>query len=362
MSKFKILILVNGRERGYFGIRARGLVKYFDNIEYKILYRKRKLYSLFRFLIYSLAYKSSLIYVINISYSGIIAALLAKFLSGKKLIIETGDINYELFKTIGRAPLICLLERALEYLSLMSSDVIITRGKYFKEYLENKGCKNVYYIPDGVDVSKFRPMQMSGLKKRIAPNNELVIGIVGSLTWSKQLNLCYGWDLIEMLNIMKDKPIKGVIIGDGNGRKNLEQKVKKHGIDNKIIFTGWLAYEKLPEYINIMDICLSTQTNDVVGWMRTTGKLPLYLACGKYILATDVGGAHYILPPNMRLQYNGKKDSGYPQRLVRAINEILANRELLKQGAKNRDIALENFDYKKLSKRLETILEDTQNA
>ena len=38
-------------------------------------------------------------------------------------------------------------------------------------------------------------------------------------------------------------------------------------------------------HLSIMDVCISTQSNDLVGMVRTTGKLPLYLAYGKYVIA-----------------------------------------------------------------------------
>ncbi|MFH0731785.1 MAG: glycosyltransferase [Candidatus Omnitrophota bacterium] len=355
MKKQNVLILVNSSDDGPFGIRAKGMVRYFENIDYKILYRKSKLSSMFRFLLSALTGRERVIYVINVAYSGIIAGLAAKLFLRKKLIIDIGDINYKLFKLIGKNFFICFLERALEYLALSCSDIIV-RGKYFKDYLEARGYENVYYIPDGVDVDKFRPLDVSALKKKLAPNNELIVGIVGSLIWVKTLDLCYGWDLVEMLNILKKEHIRGVIIGDGTGKKKLEQRVKEYGIEDKVLFTGWLPYYKLPEYINSFDVCLSLQTNNLIGWLRTTAKLPLYLSCGKYVLATDVGGAHWLLLPHMRLEYRGERDFEYPERLARAVREILSDRSLLESASKNRDIALKNFDYRNLSRKLQGIL------
>jgi len=69
-----------------------------------------------------------------------------------------------------------------------------------------------------------------------------------------------------------------------------------------------------------------------------------------------VGDAKEILPEKMRLYYKGKKDLEYPKRLSAAIEEILSNRELLKQGIQNRDVALREFDYRILSKKAEDIL------
>lgn len=352
----KILFLVNGDYKSAFGIRTRGLTSNFSVFKIKIVYRHNKIASIFKFIIQALIYKPDIIYLMNIASSGAIACLALKIFFNKSFVADTGDVTYELFKVAGSGKIVCFLAKIIEDYVLRLSNIIIVRGRYLKSYLEKRGYKNIYYIPEGVDISKFKPMDVTRLKKKIAPENELVIGVLGKLVWVRTLDLCYGWDIVEALNIMKDKPIKAVIIGDGDGKERLEKRAKEYGISGKIVFVGWLVVDKLSEYINVMDVCLSTQTNDVIGWTRTAAKLPLYLACGKYILATDVGEAHHILPDKMRLYYNGKKDLGYPKRLVKALQEILSNKKLLEEGIKNREIALQNFDYRMLSKKLENIL------
>jgi glycosyltransferase involved in cell wall biosynthesis len=69
-----------------------------------------------------------------------------------------------------------------------------------------------------------------------------------------------------------------------------------------------------------MDVALSTQTNDLVGQVRTTGKLPLYLACGLPVLASHVGEAAALLGPvGWTLPYHGVVDRDYPTRLAEKI-------------------------------------------
>ena len=90
-----------------------------------------------------------------------------------------------------------------------------------------------------------------------------------------------------------------------------------------MVFTGRVNYDELPRYLNLMDVCISTQSNDPVGQVRTSGKLPLYLACGRFVLATDVGEAARVLPREMLVTYNGANDPDYPARLVERLRELL---------------------------------------
>jgi hypothetical protein len=107
----------------------------------------------------------------------------------------------------------------------------------------------------------------------------------------------------------------------------------------------------------MIDVCLSTQTNDVVGQVRTTGKLPLYLAAGRYILASNVGEAARVLEPEMLVPYEGVKDEQYPQKLSERIRTILAHPEMLDRAEDNIALAKKHFDYSLLAERASGVLE-----
>ena len=90
--------------------------------------------------------------------------------------------------------------------------------------------------------------------------------------------------------------------------------------------------------------------------MRTTGKLPLYLANNRFVLATDVGQASWVLPPEMRLPYQGVVDGEYPRRLATRLRGIAADRSQLALGSVGRNIVRTYFDARQMRTRLETCL------
>ena len=119
---------------------------------------------------------------------------------------------------------------------------------------------------------------------------------------------------------------------------------------------------ELPDLLSACDICLSTQTNDVPGNVRTTGKLPLYLACGRYVLASDVGEARHVLPPDMLVPYKGTVDRAYPARLADRVRAIAGDRSRLALGAGGAAIAREHFDYEMLAGRVSQVLSEALNS
>jgi glycosyltransferase involved in cell wall biosynthesis len=147
------------------------------------------------------------------------------------------------------------------------------------------------------------------------------------------------------------------MIGSGSGIAHLKARCKEYGVEDRLIFLGHVAYERLPAYLGLIDICLSTQTNDVVGKVRTTGKLPVYLAAGKYILASKVGEAELVLEPEMLVEYEGVKDQNYSRKLKERIETLLDHPEMLERSCRNMRLAKENFDYEVLAKRLSEVIQ-----
>jgi hypothetical protein len=96
-----------------------------------------------------------------------------------------------------------------------------------------------------------------------------------------------------------------------------------------------------------MDICLSTQTNDVVGWVRTTGKLPLYLAAGRYVLASRVGEAARVLPEEMLV------DGMDPSQWVAAALRTVVNWNT--ENNKLHQYISSVYSYVNLSKKITTV-------
>jgi glycosyltransferase involved in cell wall biosynthesis len=136
---------------------------------------------------------------------------------------------------------------------------------------------------------------------------------------SPRLGVSYGWDLVESLSHL-DAAVAALIVGDGSGREELERRARELNVADRCRFVGAVGSERVSEHVGAMDATLSTQTNDVVGQVRTTGKLPLYLACGRPVLASDVGEAARVLGPlGWTIPYRGRLDKGYPARLAAMI-------------------------------------------
>lgn len=356
----KLIFLVNGDSESWAGIRARFFAVPINKLYRPIIYYKTegKLQTTSNFIKKVIREKPQCLYILQPGYVNSIPGLLAKALFKTKIIIDIGDIAYEVAKLTGDRTFIALtITKIIEKLLWKLSDVIIVRGFYHKLYFDKLGYKNVHFIPDGIDTATTKPVEnVKELRKQFGLENCFTIGVMGSINWSKKLQMCYGWEIIEAIKLLKDLQVKGVIIGDGNGIPILKEKAKEYKIYDKIVFTGRIRHEELPEYLNLIDVCISTQTNNIVGWLRTTGKLPIYLACNKYILTTKVGSAIRVLPEEMLIPYNGIKDIDYPGRLAQKIRNLYNNPNLLSVRKNGNQIAKEQFEYSKLAEKVADII------
>jgi Glycosyltransferase len=352
----RLLFLINGSEQSAAADRAAAFTSRLP-IDWTIrtCYRpERKWKGIVPFVRAARAFRPDLVYVMDTAYTGVLAGCIAKRWIGCRLITDTGDVAYELAKSVGTYSRSELgLIRWVESLALGRSDTIVVRGSYHKELLDEQGRRSVAFIPDGVDLEQFQPGDAQDLRSRMGLERSLVVGLVGSMTWSEKHRTCYGWDIVEAMALLKGSPVKALLIGDGPGKEILARRAEELEVSSQILFAGSKPYAELPQYIRAMDVCVSTQSNDLVGMVRTTGKLPLYLACGRYVVATDVGEARRVLPGiGKLLPYTGVRDETHPPRLAQHLAELMGQREVMEVKCAARQAAKDNFDYDLLAGRL----------
>lgn len=362
-GKKRIVLLINGSEGSAGGMRASNLfLRLQDRYQADYFYRSgSKISSLCRFLRHIWSLNPDLVYVVDTAISGAGAAILGRLSRRTPFVIDTGDLGYELAELTatpgwtGRR-VINLVESS----ALRLASGIVVRGTFHKELLEGVGLRNVHLVRDGIGTEPASFDKVEILRQTLGLNDRLCVGMMGSIKINRRYGMCYGWDLVEALALLPPNlPVCGLIVGDGDGLPVLQRRTMELGLENRIHFVGRIPYADVGTYLGLMDVALSTQTNNRVGQVRTTGKLPEYMAAGCYVLATDVGEARLLLPPEMRLPYNGVIDRAYPERLAAKITELVGEpRERLRETVIETKIrAQEDLSYSHLSCRMDQVLQ-----
>ncbi len=358
-NRMNIAFVVNGGHESAMGVRARSFaVRLQDQFVIHCAYRTgNKLYAVVRLFGFLVRVRPALCYVFDMGYSGVLAAGIYRMVSGCSVVVDTGDAIYELSRSTGsRGPLGLWLTKRLEQLAFSISSRVVVRSHRHQELLAAEGIR-ADAIPDGVDLEQFFPCEQRELRRQCGLEGFTVLGILGSLTWNARQQMCYGSEIVDVIHRLREWPVKGLVIGDGSGLPQLKARCAALGIEDRVVFVGRIPYDDLPRYLNLMDISVSTQTNDIVGQVRTSGKLPLYLACGRFVLATDVGEAGLVLPAEMLVTYHGTHDPEYPARLAERVQALLEHPENLARRAESVAIARAHFDYNLLASQVGQIIE-----
>lgn len=358
-----VALVVNGGPESAMGLRARAFAERLaPSHDLRLGYRtggRLAALAAFRRMLHD--FRPEVTWVIDLAVGGVVAAAWHRRSHPTRIILDTGDAIEALARSMGRSAAGVALTRRLEQFGLRTADRIVVRGTGHRDWLRTLGFEATV-VPDGVETNRFAPRPVPELRAQLGLDGFLSIGLIGSSVWSPRLGLCYGWDLVELIGLLRDAPVKAVMIGDGSGIAKLRDRAAALGVADRVMFTGRLPYQELPAWLSAMDVCLSTQTNDLPGQVRTTGKLPLYLAAGRYILASRVGEAALVLPAEMLVDYQGTVDREYPARLAGRIRGLLANPQRLDLGRAGIEIARERFDYDVLARTYHAVIDAVAHA
>ena len=350
--------LVNGDEASAMGYRARAFAERLAR-RWRIAVHYRsggRVASVWAFLEPILKERPLVTWVFDMAFAGVVAAACGRS-RGTRMVVDTGDAITALARHTGmRGPGGVAATAVLERLALATADALVVRGTEHQRLLAQQG-RQATLIPDGVDLQPFASVPPRAVcRAEMGFSDQLVVGMVGSMVWSPALKLTYGWDVIEALAMLKDLPVVAVLVGDGSGRAQLEARAATLGVSDRVRFLGHRPHESLPAILAACDVCVSTQTNDVVGRVRTTGKLPLYMASRRYILASRVGEAARVLPAEMLVEYAGSVDREYPERLAARLRDLCADRGRLRLGETLTAVARQEFSYDVLAQRVDALV------
>lgn len=210
---------------------------------------------------------------------------------------------------------------------------------YLEGFVEARG--KVQIVHNGVDPTRFRP----AVRRRVA-TDPFTIGFLGGLRpW-------HGLDgLIDATHLLVERglPVRLLIVGKGPEREALEERAKRLGIAERLVWTGVVREEAVPGELAAMDIALAPYPA-LEGFYFSPLKLFEYMAAGLPIVTTAVGD----LP---RLVEHGR--SGWlvppddPQALADGIARLAGDPALCRKlGAAARQTAVERHSWAATAERI----------
>lgn len=172
----------------------------------------------------------------------------------------------------------------------------------------------VTYIPNGIDCSRFGESKDPNLAQQYGLNaNTLVIGTVAALRPEKNLQRL----LSAFQEIPDTLPVRLMIVGDGPERGALETSAKRLGIDERVIFTGYIPDPAA--HLTLFDIfALSSDTEQMpISILEAmSAELP--------IAGVDVGDVKHMVSDVNRPLITARNEES----LCEALSRLVANSDL----------------------------------
>jgi len=239
------------------------------------------------------------------------------------------------------------LHKGMLKYNLRKADKILSTSHIMAKEIELYTNKSIEVTPFGIDIKKFRPMDVDSLFN----SNDVVIGTI------KALEKIYGIEyLIRSFKIVNDKykelPLKLLIVGGGSLEKELRKLTEDLNIADKTIFTGKVPFVDVPKYHNMLSISVSVSNSESFGVAIIEAS-----ACAKPVIVSNVGGLPEIVENGISGLIVPPKN---PQKTADAIEKLLLDVPLrVKMGANGRDRVKKLYNWNNNVKQMLTIYKDT---
>jgi glycosyltransferase involved in cell wall biosynthesis len=241
-----------------------------------------------------------------------------------------------------------IYRRTFEPYTLKQTDNIIVHTKTYGSTSRAIWRFAPAIIPSAVDALLFHP-NVSG--ERIRESYDLssfnVVLYVGRLRHHKGLEY-----MIESAKYTPEN-VKYLIVGGGDFEIYLKNLAKKIGVSNKIIFTGEIPNEKLPEYYAACDVFLLPS----VSRLEAFGLVILEaMASGKPVIVSDIPGVREVIENNVEgllAEPLNSKD------IAEKIKFLIADKELREKMGKNgRKKVEEKYQISTIARQVEKVYRD----
>lgn len=250
-----------------------------------------------------------------------------------------------------------LKKSSLEY--VLKSDLVIAPSESVKTMLEKRIQKYLFslyanlketesnlsikVIPSGIDVGKFENGDRKGVRAnyKLKPGDILLL-CVCRLGQEKNLDF-----LIKSLGplLKKRRNTKLLIVGDGPYRSRLEELTRILGLNDKIIFSGFVENSRIVDYYKAADVFVYASVTETQGLILAEA-----LLSGLPVVAVDASGSRDVVKDGENGFLVAESENDFMEKTEKILDNQKLREKLKKQAAKSAEsYSLENCTRKLIS-------------
>ncbi|MCK3861144.1 glycosyltransferase family 4 protein [Pseudomonas sp. B329] len=354
-----------GLESPFVGGKRQGMVDGIEIIEFDLAYSNSdglfvRALSFLKFAVRSigiaLTERYDLVFATTTPLTAGIPGIFARWFRNKPFIFEVRDLWPELPKAMGviRNPVILAAMSFLEWASYRSAHRLIGLSPGIVKGIAHRGVAHdrIEMIPNGCDLDIFNthaaPWLPAGVDK-----SHLVAVFAGTHGVANNLNAVL--DAARELKLRKRDDIRLVLIGQGKLKPALQKRAAQEHLDN-VIFHDPVNKARLSGLMASADLGLQILANVPAFYYGTSpNKFFDYIASGLPVLNNYPGWlAEMIAKENCGFVVPPDDAALFADALIQAADD---RDDLLDKGARGRELAVREFDRRKLADRFVDWLE-----
>jgi glycosyltransferase involved in cell wall biosynthesis len=201
-------------------------------------------------------------------------------LLGKRFIYDQHDVGPELFEIkYGKKGFLHRALMVFERLSYAMADFVITANATFKEIAISRGGKSaskvevVYGVPDRKRIHRVEP------EPGLRAGKKFILGYVGII--AEQDGVDHFVRAVDFLAHTKDfRDFRAVVVGAGPALDSVKKLAAELGLQDLILFTGYLSGERLLAHISAFDIGVIPDPFNAANDVMSMNKVFEYCALG----------------------------------------------------------------------------------
>jgi glycosyltransferase involved in cell wall biosynthesis len=235
-------------------------------------------------------------------------------------------------------------------LNLRAAARIFVVSEVERRNLEARGVPSAKIVvnPNGVDTERFRP----GIGGAVVRNelgigeDEVVAGFVGTFgPWH---------GVVQLAEAIRRVPpdARFLLVGSGSLHGEVERILRAEVASRRVIFTGTVAHERVPQLLDACDILVSPHIPlaDGSDFFGSPTKVFEYMAMGKGIVASRLGQIGEVLEADETALL---VEPGNIDELARAIVKLIESRDLRERlGTRAREVALGRHTWRRNARRV----------
>ncbi len=207
----------------------------------------------------------------------------------------------------------------------------------------DKRINEIGYLPNGVDLERFNPMERDRkLAKKLSIKDEVIIGYVGSIVSYEGLDL-----LMDALRIVIDSGVtnfKMIVVGDGVFLPKVEERYEINNLEDYVTFVGRVPHEEVEAYYSLIDIAPFPRLPLPVTEMVSPLKPFEAMAMKKAVISSNVAALTEIVTNN---ETGLLFEKGNAEDLAKKLSILISDEDLRQRlGQNSRYWVEEHRDWK----------------